>query len=243
MLKEKDIVIISLASWSIDIGSNSKDIALELAKKNRVLYVDRALDRITVFKKTFQLPIRKRKGLNITTSKSKIQLIQTNLWNLAPNIVLESINYLPPGKLYDYLNFLNHKRFALEIKSALLQLGFENVIIFNDNDFFRGYYLKKLLQPSYYIYYLRDFLTSKSYFKKHGIRLETSLIKKSDLVVTNSQYLADYASQHNPNTFNIGQGVNLLAFNKPFFTICATVSASVPGTTVASVLANNQQSF
>ena len=38
-----EFIVTGLQSWDIDIGSNSKNIALELAKEHRVLYVNRAL--------------------------------------------------------------------------------------------------------------------------------------------------------------------------------------------------------
>ena len=37
---KRDIVIIGIQAWDIEIGSNCKNIALELSKTNRVLYVN-----------------------------------------------------------------------------------------------------------------------------------------------------------------------------------------------------------
>lgn len=47
----KDIIIVGQQAWDTDIGSNCKNIALEMSKNNRVLYVNSPLDRITLLRK------------------------------------------------------------------------------------------------------------------------------------------------------------------------------------------------
>ena len=82
----------------------------------------------------------------------------------------------------------------------------------NDNDFFRGLYQKSLLPVREYIFYIRDYLTIQPFFEKFGPRCEMEMIRKADLVVANSDWLAKYASQWNPNSVDIGQGCELDAF-------------------------------
>ncbi len=85
-------------------------------------------------------------------------------------------------------------------------------MLINDNDFYRGLYLKSLLPVREYIFYLRDFLTIQPFFEKFGPRCEMEMIRKADLVVTNSTWLANYAGQWNPNSVDIGQGCELQEF-------------------------------
>ena len=40
MITGRDFIITGLQPWNIAIGSNAKDIAREIAKNNRVLYVN-----------------------------------------------------------------------------------------------------------------------------------------------------------------------------------------------------------
>jgi glycosyltransferase involved in cell wall biosynthesis len=109
--------------------------------------------------------------------------------------------------LYDFINKSNNRRLAEKINKTIQQLSFKDVILINDNDFFRGVYLKKMiLACSKYIFYIRDFLTIQPYFKKHGERLEKKVIQSSDIVIANSAYLANYARQWNSNSYDIGQG-------------------------------------
>ena len=72
--------------------------------------------------------------------------------------------------------------------------------------------MKSLLPIREYIFYIRDFLTCQPFFQKFGPRCEMEMIRKADLVVANSAYLAHYAGQWNPNSADIGQGCNLEDF-------------------------------
>jgi len=53
--------------------------------------------------------------------------------------------------LFDFLNKINNKRFSHEINRALKKLNFKNVIIFNDTDMFRSFYLKELIGAKTYV--------------------------------------------------------------------------------------------
>jgi teichuronic acid biosynthesis glycosyltransferase TuaH len=200
-IKGKDIVLFSFQSWDSEIGFNFKDMAFELARYNRVLFINRANDRASL------LP-DKKEGISVE-NKQQEELIQVqeNFWMFNTGLILESINWINWAWLYDFINKGNNKRLAKKINEAINQLSFKDVILINDNDFFRGLYLKKMIPScSEYIFYIRDFLTIQPYFKKHGQRLEKKMIKKSDIVVANSAYLANYARQWNNNSYDIGQG-------------------------------------
>lgn len=130
-----------------------------------------------------------------------------NIWVLETGVVLESIN-LTSGKLHNYLLKRNNRKFASSIKDAIRELSFNHFILFNDNDFFQGQYLKELLKPNLFLYYLRDYLIEQPYFKRNGKLMESAIMKKADFIFTNSNYLLQYANQFNSNVKNIGQGCN-----------------------------------
>lgn len=48
MLEGGNFIFTGLQPWDISIGSNAKDIALEVSKHNRVLYVNTPLDKKTI---------------------------------------------------------------------------------------------------------------------------------------------------------------------------------------------------
>ncbi|HTN45748.1 MAG TPA: glycosyltransferase [Flavipsychrobacter sp.] len=213
MITGRDIVITGQQPWDVNIGSNCKNIAEEFSKHNRVLYVNTPLDRITSWRNRHQPEIIKRKEI-IRGNKDAVEQIHANLWVLTPDCKLESINWIGIQKLFERLNKINNKRFATTIQAAIKELGFSNIILFNDNDMFRSYHLKELLKPCVSIYYSRDYMLAVDYWKKHGKKMEPELIAKSDICVANSTYLANYCRQYNPASFYVGQGCELELFTR-----------------------------
>jgi glycosyltransferase involved in cell wall biosynthesis len=212
VIKGKDIVIVGLQPWYFETGCNCKDIALLLSKYNRVLYVNFPIKRKAFFER---VPNRKiEKHIRIIKEKQEaIRPINSNLWEFYPSTLIESANGLPSTRAFKLVNYLNNRRFARDIKKAMSALGFRDVIVFNDNDVYNGFYLKELLSPSLYIYYFRDFLQGYAYWKKHTSVLEPQLLRKSDVVVANSQYYTEYSLGFNANSFYIGQGCNTALFD------------------------------
>jgi glycosyltransferase involved in cell wall biosynthesis len=211
-MENKNIIIVGLQDWDTAIGSNCKNIALEFAKNNRVLYVNYPLDMITMVRERKNPNIKKRIEA-IKNGKLQIEQVDKNIWSFYPSVLINSINWISSPKIYDSLNRRNNKKFASEIKKAASELGFTDYILFNDNDIFRSLYLKEYLEPTKSIYYIRDFLLSVPYWKKHGKRLEPQLISKSNYVVTNSVYLKNYAAKNNINSFYVGQGCEIDLFD------------------------------
>jgi len=213
MITNQDIIITGIQSWDIEIGSNCKNIALEFAKNNRVLYVNAPLDRMTKWRNAADPLVKKRIDM-LRTKADDVVKVSENLWNLFPRTTLESINGLPFKTLFRYLNRINNKRFARQIKKAAKRLGFKDYILFTDSDMFRSFYLKELLSPKLLCYYTRDNLLAVGFWQKHGYDFEPALMAKSDLVCANSTYLTMLASKYNPNSFYVGQGCDLSLYDK-----------------------------
>ncbi len=207
-IKNRDIVLFSLQPWDEEIGSNFKDIAVELSRYNRVLYINRALDRISAITKRNEKKVKSRLR-SIWQGEDELTEVHPNLWVHNPRTIVESINWLPPGSAYDFLSLLNSKRLAREINKVIRRLRFTGIILINDNDFFRGVHLKKLVPCSTYVFYVRDYLTYQPWFRKHGERMEQKMMEAADLVVANSAYLANYSRKFNPRSYDIGQGCDV----------------------------------
>lgn len=212
LVKDKDIIVVGLQAWDNEIGSNCKNIAMEFAKHNRVLYVNYPLDRISIKRESNSASTIKRLQI-IKNKEENLFQIQENLFQFFPNCILESANFLPFTFLFRLVNKINNIKFANQIKIAVDKLGFKNYILFNDSDMFRSFHLPELLQPSLSIYYSRDNLMSVPYWYKHGHLLEPELMAKSSLVTANSTYLADIAKKYNPNSYYVGQGCETDAFD------------------------------
>ncbi len=205
--------MVGLAALDSRIGSNVINLAEVFSKHNRVLYVNYPLDRLTRFRERKDPIIQKRVKI-IKGELPDLDQINENMWSFYPRTMLESINQLPFNGLFDFINKINNKRFSREIKRVLKKLNFKDIIIFNDTDMFRSFYLKELIEAKTYVYYTRDNMIAVDYWKRQGIRIEAALMAKADVVVANSTYLADLARKFNPRSYYVGQGCDVSLFDK-----------------------------
>lgn len=214
LIKNRDIIMVGQQAWDMDLGGNCKNIALEFCKHNRVLFVNPPLDRISKMRHKADPKVQKRLSI-IAGKQNGLEEIQPNLWNLYPDKLVESINWLKSRGVFNYVNKINNKKLAQSIQLAVNKLGFKDFILFNDNDMFRSFYLKELLKPKVSIYYSRDYMLGVDYWKFHGTKLEPELIAKSDLCMANSTYLANYCGKYNKRSYYVGQGCDLDIFTNP----------------------------
>jgi len=211
-MKGRDFIITGLQSWDIPIGSNAIDIAKEIAVENRVLYVNSPLDMMTIIRnkptpETIQrLDVYRKR-------KTPLRQISDSLWVLDFPFWIWSVNGLPDGPLFDLFNILNNRKIFKYVSKVASELKFKDVIHFIDNDIYRSFYSKDILKPKLSVYYRRDNLQAIDFWKKHAPRLEPKLIEKSDLIVANSPQLAAFARQYNKRSFDVGQGVDLSAYD------------------------------
>jgi glycosyltransferase involved in cell wall biosynthesis len=211
MIKGRDIVVFGIQPWDIPIGSNCKNIAQEFALNNRVLYINPPLDRRTRRKSKEKPEVMKRIEIS-SGAKEDLYLISENIWNLYPKNMIESINWLPSGLVFDWINISNTKKFASDIQSAIDRLGFKDYILFNDSSMFLGQNILKYLNPKLYIYYMRDFLILNPYWRKHGLKSEPLLMKSAHLIVNNSSLYAEYGKNFNEHSYMVGQGCDTKMF-------------------------------
>ncbi len=212
MIKNRDIIVYGLQPWDLNIASTCKYTAIEMSKHNRVLFVNPPLQRSFAIKHKDKPEVSKR--LKIIKGE-QLDLVQEgeNMWVLYPRTIVESINWIKSPSIFNFFNKMNDKRFGKKIKEAADKLNFSNYILFNDNSMINGFYLKEILNPSIFIYLLRDAVIHVAYHKRHGTRLQPQIIAKADFAVTNSDYFAEYAGQTNSNSFMIGQGCDLTMYN------------------------------
>lgn len=212
MVKNRDIIAFGLQPWDLKIAFTNKYTVLEMAKNNRVLFVNPPLQRSAVIKGKDRPEVQKR--LRILKGKEP-DLVQynENLWILYPRTIVESINWIKSPWIFNFLNRINDKRFAKQIKKASEKLGLKDFILFNDNSMINGFNLKEFLKPKMFIYLLRDGVIYVDYHKRHGTRLQPQVIAQADFAVANSDFFADYCRETNPRSYMIGQGCDLTMYN------------------------------
>jgi glycosyltransferase involved in cell wall biosynthesis len=208
-----NFVVFSLSRWNIEYGCNIKDICIELSKEHKVLYVDVPLKRKDRWFRKKLASVKEVKQ-RVERNQNLVQ-VKENLWHYIDDQILESVNSIANNWVFDTLNKVNGRRFAKVISRACKAVGFADIILLNDNDIYNGYYLHRYLQPALSVYYLRDRLPAMKYWSKQAGRLEPDLIANTDVVLTNSEYLKEYALRFNPKSYYVGQGCDVEHFLRP----------------------------
>ena len=90
-IQNRDLILFGFQPWETQTGSNLVDMAYELSRYNRVLYINRALDRITVWRQRKNRQVQNHLQ-DIRKKRNNIIKIEEQLWVLNPATVLESIN-------------------------------------------------------------------------------------------------------------------------------------------------------
>ena len=201
-MEHPDFVLVCQQRWDLALGTNARNLARELARHHRVLYVNRPPDVGPLLAGLRPL----RRPVETLTQP------EPNLWVLNPTCLALPINWLRSRKLFARLNALNTRWLARSIRRATRTLDFQHPALLLDGLVYQGTELKRLLKPSQFIYYLRDYMISVPYFQYHGPQAEALLLQRADVVAANSAYLADYARPHNPHSYDIGQGCVLTQY-------------------------------
>jgi glycosyltransferase involved in cell wall biosynthesis len=211
-MKNLSFVFTGLQPWDISIGSNAIDIAKEMSTRHRVLYVNAPMD-VTTLLKNEQKPENIRRKAVITGKADPLRKLTDTLWVLDVPVIALPVNGLPDGPLFDAVNRFNNRLIFNYISKVVTKHHLLPFAHFIDNDIYRSFYADHYLKSLLSIYYRRDNLLPFDYWKQHAPRLEPDLIKRCDLVVCNSVQLAEVAGAYNANTHDIGQGLDLDAYN------------------------------
>ncbi|MBT3800389.1 MAG: glycosyltransferase [Bacteroidetes bacterium] len=212
MIKGKDIIVTGIIHWEIEIGSNCQDIAKEFSKNNRVLYVYHPLNHAT-WLKSKDPKVKDRLKKSRSKERGLVKKNE-NLYILYTKRIIFSINWLPSGKLFNWMNRINALIFASDITKTIRKLNFETDILFNDTSMFLGLHLKELLNPKIYAYYIRDNMIKVDYWARHGTKAEPELLNQVDLITNNSLYYTEYGKMYNKHSYMVGQGCDVSSFDE-----------------------------
>lgn len=202
MLRNHNIVAFNLSRWDAPVISPGLMIARELAKYNKVMFIDHPFNFQDVIKQRKSPSVRKRmkhfipfaRGLEVLTNHS------SSMHVLYPHPVLP-INFLPPGKLYNFFSWVNHRIIARRIKKATRELDMKEIIFINSFNFhYPDAY--KILDPKLNVYYCIDELV-KPYSLRHGRANEDNITRKADLVINTSDALFNNRRKNNSNCFKV----------------------------------------
>jgi glycosyltransferase involved in cell wall biosynthesis len=199
MIEGRDIILFS-NDWGGDPLSKHQ-IALRLAQKNRILWVNSMGNR------------------NPTVSVHDVRRIFKKLWQFCRGCqpVATNIFRFCPLVLPFHGNraarWINHRLLALSLRRAYSKLGFRNLITLtfvpNSVD------VAGTLGEELLVYYCVDEYSQFAGANRTAVlEMERKLIEKADLVVVSASRLYETKRAHNANTFLITHGVDIDHFRK-----------------------------
>ena len=222
-LAGQNLLFLSLPKHDGHYTSTPWQIATQLAKDNKVFFVDHpytVTDLLTGFMKSNVLKRIKgwfRKG---SYHKDGVEVI------LSPFVF--PINFLPRGERYNRFLKVNHRILAAHINRVLKKHGIESLIYVNSFDFYfpdLHRYLDADIKLN--VYHCIDPMV-KAFTVKHGIYLQERAARESDVIICTAPALCkQFENAGYPKTYVVPNGANFELFNRAAYD--ASVHRSVGG--------------
>lgn len=185
-------LIFSLFRTDNPYSSISLSMAKELAKTGPVVYVNHPYSfKDILFGLKNGDPMLRQRLWHLLTFRNRYERLDSipeNFIAVTPPPTLP-INWLPPGKIYDFFQRLNNGIVLRAIQRAVKREGFHNYLYINCYDPFYAGWLPPEMGARTCIYHCIDDITQNAYTAKHGARLENEACQHADLTFVTSTNL------------------------------------------------------
>jgi teichuronic acid biosynthesis glycosyltransferase TuaH len=211
------VVFCSLFRTDNPYSSISLSMAKELAKATRVLYVNHpySLKDLLSGLKNGDPKLRERLPHLLTgrTRYERLEAIPDNFVAVTPPPTLP-INWLPPGRLYDFFQRLNNRVVLRAIGKALRDQDVRNFLFINCYDPFFVGWLPPKMGALASIYHCIDDITQDPYTAKHGERLENEACRNADWTFVTSTNLRRLKAPHARRVVEYFNAADVSVFQK-----------------------------
>ncbi|MFN4256741.1 MAG: glycosyltransferase [Saprospiraceae bacterium] len=191
-MNNHDIVFFTLFRTDNPYSSISLSMAKELAKTRRVFYVNHpySLKDLLTGLKSGDKTLRQRLA-HLLTGRIRYERLDTiphNFVAVQPPLTLP-INWLPPGRIYDFFQRLNNGIILRAIRKVLKDNTVSDYVFINCYDPFYAGHLPKSMGARLSIYHCIDDITQNAYTARHGTRLENEAVRHADVTLVTSTNL------------------------------------------------------
>jgi glycosyltransferase involved in cell wall biosynthesis len=214
-LINEQILCIGFPAWEGEYLKSTVQLASELAKHNRVLYVeypftwkDVAMGKLGKSKAPWHRILGKEERLRTMRLENGASI---EVLTLPPSL---PVNFIDNEHLYDALMSVNARKAYRCIRQAMDVLGFHRPVVINAFNPFLGVFLARQFDEKALIYYCYDEIGAAKWAGKHGARLEYLLMREADAVVTSSEPLYRSKLQSARRSFLVKNGVDFDLFNR-----------------------------
>jgi glycosyltransferase involved in cell wall biosynthesis len=212
-----DIIIISPSRWDSVYSSTIFSLAKELAKTNRVFFIEHPYSWRDVWFKHSE-----RGFLN----KIKASFFCLDIFFRPPNIegqfvavlppISMPINFLPSGKFYELMRKWNERSIKQTIEKIVNSQSVSSYIFINSFDPFFLDVFPDNARPLVNVYQSYDDVTQADYISRHGPGLEKVAIEKSDLAVATSRELCKKLSRFGKEIFYLPNAADTELFGSAY---------------------------
>ncbi len=211
VLEGKNIIILGLMKFDGDFESTNFTIARQLAKKNRVFYVDNPY--------TWRDYYKLKNTDNFKVRKPHFSLFSNGIINTdSPNLnvvicpVLASIHFLPEGPVYRLALKLNQMLIVNRIKKVIRKYNIVEYVFINSYNFHYPN-IADMLKPVLKVYHCVDPLVPP-FDTRHGTISERHVVKTADVVICSSKQLYTEKKLINPNTYFVPNAADIACSQK-----------------------------
>lgn len=215
MLEDKDIVCIALPAWDGNYEKSTVKLMSQLAKRNRVLYVEYAYTYKDIFSTWFgkqQAPVSRMLGYS--NRLRKINLPENSFIHVLTPPPVFSVNHIKNSAKYRRLLLSNGKKIQKAVLQAMRKLNIKNPVLINAFNPFVGLPMLGQLGEKATLYYCYDEINACNWTKNHGKQLEEEYISKVDCAIVSSDGLMQTKSSLANSCYLVKNGVDFAHFNK-----------------------------
>ena len=213
-----NIICHAFPAWEGNYVKSTVQLMTELARDNRVLYVDYAYTW-----KDFLQSLRQRgfaswrRMIGLEPRLRRVELGNGAALNVLTLPPILPTNFLKTPRLYDALNRLNARFFILPvIRKAMRTLGMTDApVVVNAFNPSYGVHLAGRLGEARLVYYCYDEIGAASWAKNHGARLEKQFAALADAVIFTSSGLLAKKKALNKASYLVKNGVDFTQFCQP----------------------------
>jgi len=183
-----DTLFFSLFRTDNPYSSISLSMAKEIARTNRVLYVNHPYSWKDLLKRD---PVLRKRLPGLLLGRVQYETlpqIPNNFVAVTPPPTLP-INWLPAGSVYRFFQAWNNRIVLRAIRKALRDHGWQEYVYINCYNPFYASMLPENAGASLQIYHCIDDITQDPYTDKHGTDLEIAAIRQADLTFVTSSNL------------------------------------------------------
>lgn len=212
MLEGHDLVCVSVMDWAHPFQSSRHHLMRELARRNRVLFVDNQWNPVAAWQRRHEPAVSRKLEVWSKRAENPVE-VQPNLFVHTPPPCLPMGRVTRRG-LFTALYAINQRALARSVKQATEKLGMTRPILWISFNILSSERLITALEPALTVYHVTDEITALAGVSPFAGEIEQRLLRRSDLVLASSKQLAQDKGLANSRTHWVPNGADTDLFER-----------------------------